>query len=185
MKKNKPVLAEICGFFVAVSGTVLLWNLYELSDSSTIGVLFGAVNSSVWEKAKCVSICYFVCALTELLSVRPRFYAFVAAKALGLSVSLIVFSAVDSFFGGDFYSDFIALCIALFCGVLCSYLLMVSGVNLRPFFAPACFLLLLIFMMTFSFTAFAPRLELFRDPYTGCYGIIPNSFDMGAISLGT
>lgn len=179
MKKKFFVFAEIVGFFVVTAGVVFLWNVYELSGRSTLGVVFGAVNSSVWEKTKCIFICYVLCGLTELMCVRPRFRKYVVAKSLGLSVSLITFIILDSLLENDFLS----LSAALLCGFLCSYFLTVSGLNLSQFFAPACFLFMLYFMMTFSFTAFAPKLGIFRDPYTGCYGIIPQSFDMGALSL--
>ena len=161
----------------------MLWNLYELTGRSTLGIVFGAVNKSVWEKTKCVSICILLCGLAQILCVRPYFRTFVISKTAGLSVTMLLFIILDSLFGVDFYADFGVLIVSVLCGFLCSFLLTVSGVCPRGFFAPACFLLMLIFMMTFSFTAFAPRLGLFCDPYTGCYGVIPPSFDLGAVSL--
>ena len=161
----------------------MLWNLYEFTGRSTLGVVFGAVNGSVWEKTKCLSICIMLCGLTELLCARPYFRTFVVSKSIGLGVSLLLFIICDSLLGAEFYSDFCVLFVSLLCGFMCSLLLAASGKCPRGLFAPACFFLMLIFMMTFSFTAFAPRLGLFRDPYTGCYGVIPASFDMGAVSL--
>ena len=184
MKKKNFVIAEVMVFFAVTAGAVFLWNIYELSGKSTISILFGAVNSSVWEKAKGLSICWLLFGLTELMCVKPSFRCFVASKALGLCVSLILFIFLDSLFTGNLFFDILILTVSVAAGCICTYILSVSEVNLRSFFAPACFLLMLIFMMTFSFTAFAPKLGIFRDPYTGCYGIISPSFDMGAVALG-
>ena len=185
MKKKFLIILEITGFFVVTGGVAFLWNIYELSGGSTLGVIFGAVNLSIWEKAKCISICYFLWGLIELLCAQPYFRTFTVAKTMGLAVSLLTFIIPECFFGFGFFADLLILCSALLCGFIFSYVLAVSGIRLRQFFAPACFLLMLIFMMTFSFTAFAPKLGLFRDPYTGCYGIVSQSFDMGAVSLNS
>ncbi|MBR1731211.1 MAG: hypothetical protein IJ725_02115 [Ruminococcus sp.] len=178
MKTKSLVSAEIIGFFVAAAGVVFLWNVYDLSGKSTISIVLGAVNSSIWEKTKCIFICCLLCGLTELLCVKPRFRQFVTAKVLGLSMSMLVFIILNCF-----ADDLASLCAAFLCGFVCSCVLTLSKFRLNRYFAPACFLLMLLFMMTFSFTAFAPKLPIFRDPYTGCYGIIPQSFDMGALSL--
>ena len=181
MKKNKLLFSEIFGFFAVIIGAVFLWNVYELSGKATPAVIFGAVNDSVWEKAKCLSICYALYAIVQIFCVKPPFKRFVVAKGIGLSVLLIIFIVLDY----CLESDLPVLVVTVFSGLVFSYFLNCSSLNLRAIFAPMCFLLLLIFMMTFTFTAFAPKLGIFQDPYTGYYGIIPQSFDMGAVSLGT
>lgn len=183
MNKKNLLFAEITGTVVVTIGIVFLWNIYELMNGATISVVFGAVNYSVWEKAKCISLCSVFFGVAELMCVKPLFRQYVVAKSLGISFSLLVFIVADSFWGTDDVSDFTILCVSVICGFFCSYLITVSGFSLRSFFVPACLLIMLIFMMTFSFTAFVPRLEIFRDPYTGCYGIIPKSFDFGAVSM--
>lgn len=181
MKKNYLLISEILGFFVIFSAAVFLWNIYEFSGKATPAVIFGAVNGSVWEKAKCLSISYSLYAIIQIFCVKPPFKQFVAAKVVSLSVALVMFIVSD--YCLDF--DLPVLAVAVLSGLLCSYLLTCSSLNLRAVFAPMCFLLLLIFMMTFTFTAFAPKLGIFCDPYTGYYGVIPPSFDMGAVSLGS
>lgn len=181
MKKNKLLFSEIFGFFAVIFGVVFLWNIYELSGKATPAVIFGAVNESVWEKTKCLSISYALYAIIQIFCVKPPFKQFVTAKVISLSASLTMFIVSD--YCLEF--DLPVLAVSVFTGLVCSYLLTISSLNLRVVFAPMCFLLLLIFMMTFTFTAFAPKLGIFQDPYTGYYGIIPPSFDMGAVSLGT
>lgn len=181
MKKNSLLISEIFGFFVIVSASLFLWNIYELSGKATPTVIFGAVNGSVWEKAKCLSISYALYTIIQIFCVKPSFKQFVTAKAVSLSLALTMFIVSD--YCLEF--DLPVLAVAVFSGLICSYLLTCSSLNLRVIFAPMCFLLLLIFMMTFTFTAFAPKLGIFCDPYTGYYGVIPPSFDMGAVSLGT
>lgn len=181
MKKNSLLISEIFGFFVIFFTAVFLWNIYELSGKATPAVIFGAVNGSVWEKAKCLSISYALYAIIQIFCVKPSFKQFVAAKVISLCTALTMFIVTD--YCLDY--DLPILGVAVLSGLLCSYLLMCSSLNLRSLFAPMCFLLLLIFMMTFTFTAFTPKLGIFCDPYTGYYGVIPPSFDMGAVSLGS
>ncbi len=180
MKKNYLLISEFFGFFVIICATVFLWNIYELSGKATPAVIFGAVNESVWEKTKCLSISYALYAIIQIFCVKPPFKQFVTAKAISLSAALTLFIVAD--YCLDY--DLPVLAAAVFSGLVCSYLLTRSSLNLRVIFAPMCFFLLLIFMMTFTFTAFAPKLGIFQDPYTGYYGVIPPSFDMGAVSLG-
>ena len=181
MRKKTLLISEIIGFFVITFGVVFLWNIYELSGKATPAVIFGAVNDSVWEKAKCLSISYALYAIIQIFCVKPSFKQFVTAKVISLSAALTMFIVTDY----CLEYDLPILGLAVLSGLLCSYLLTCSPLNLRAIFAPMCFLLLLIFMMTFTFTAFAPKFGIFCDPYTGYYGVIPPSFDMGAVSLGT
>ncbi len=181
MKKKKLVLAEILGVFIVIAGALFLQNLYELTGKSTLGVVFGSVNQSVWEKAKCASIAYFLYGLIELMCVKPWFRRFVVSKAFGLSVTLGAFLIAGAIWG----TGLVVLLGSVGCGLFSSYLLYVSGLSIGSLFAPACFLLMLIFMMTFSFTAFPPRIFIFEDPMTGYYGVLPQSFDMGAVLLAS
>lgn len=185
MKKNKLIIAELLGVFVVIAGTLFLRNIYALSGNSTLGVVFGSVNLSVWEKSKGISISYFLFGLIELLCLKPYFRRFVVSKVFGLCAALASFLVIDSFFEDLSPYGNLTLIIAVVCGFLCSYILYSSQININQFFAPACFLLMLIFIMTFSFTVFPPKLPVFRDPMTGCYGVAQPSFDMGAVALNS
>ena len=72
---------------------------------------------------------------------------------------------------------------ALSAGFISSALMTLRVERISGLFFAACFMLLLIFIMYFSFTAFPPRLNIFHDKETGMYGIIPKYIDIGALYL--
>lgn len=166
---------ELCSAAVCVAFVYLLGGLYELTDKNPLGVLFGVVNGSIWESMKPIILTYFVYSGLELLAAKPYFRSFVASKAVGLYVCCAVYLLLSYF---SPLTMLLRAFAALFLGFLTSYLLMKRGIS--SFFSLGCFMLLLIFVMYFSFTANPPRLELFRDPYTSLYGIIPTDYDFGA-----
>ena len=64
-----------------------------------------------------------------------------------------------------------------------SFRLATSDNSLGDYFAVALMLIMLYFVMFFSFTLFPPKIDLFKDPVTGMYGIINENVDLGAVFL--
>lgn len=182
---NKLKKLEIWGvFFVFISGTLLHF-FYQWSNGSALGVLFGAVNESVWEHIKIFAMPYVVWSIMELAFSIPYFKQFVVAKVFGLYLltALIIsfFYLYTTILGThilivDIISVFIWIAVAHFF----SYKVTSCEKDLRQLF-PLCLGLLFLFMvMFFCFTAAPPHIELFKDPITGMYGIIPENIDVGA-----
>lgn len=185
MRKGVLSALEAAGVFAASAMTLFLSGLYELSRGNPIGILFGSVNSSVWERLKPVVLSYVLFAFVELLSVRPNFRRFTVCKTAGLCTAILLFIPL-SFATESLALDAVSALlspVALFAGFLTSYALFLCGKELRGFFSLSCFTLLFIFVCWFSFTAAPPRLPLFLDPVTGMYGVIPEHIDFGSLAL--
>lgn len=187
-KKLKTL--EILGVpFVFLGGTILHF-LYQLTGGSVAGILFGAVNESVWEHIKIFALPYVVWSIIELASSIPYFKQFVIAKVFGLylqSVLIIVFFYMyTSILGYSIlWLDILSVFVWIVISHIFSYKFTVNEADLRFLFPLAVGMLFLFFMMYFSFTAVPPHIELFKDPVTGMYGIIPKNIDVGAFVMET
>lgn len=181
---------EIAGGPVVFAIASFLHFLYDLTGKSVAGALFGAVNESVWEHLKIFSIAYIIWAIAELLWAKPPLKKFAWAKALGLyemCISIAVFFYVYNFFTGKpilFLDLASGIVFAIFAHFI-SYKLTLSDSNTGQFFYTGVMLIFLALIMILCFTYFPPQSELFRDPVTGLYGVIPESFDEGAAILDT
>ncbi len=179
---------EMGGILFCFLCSFLTGNLYQLCGGHLIGVLFGAVNNSPWERAKTLLLPYLVWGLLELLSIQPSMKRYTVAKTVslwlllgmlcggGLLLRLCGFSA-DSvpFTALSLFSMLTASAAAL--------LLYRSPLPLRNWFAVCVFLLFLFLSLYFSFTPFPPQNLLFQDSDTGLFGIVPIYYDKGASFL--
>lgn len=182
---NRLKKLEIAGVFFVFIFATLLHFLYDWTNGSALGVLFGAVNESVWEHIKIFAMPYVVWSIIELAFSIPYFRQFVVAKVMGLYLlsGLIIsfFYLYTTILGRailivDILSVFVWNALAHFF----SYKITTSSKDLRNLF-PLCLGLLFLFMvMYFCFTAAPPHIDLFKDPITGMYGIIPENIDVGA-----
>ena len=188
MNERKFKILEAVGVIVIYLIATLLHFVYDLSGGSTLSILFGAVNESVWEHVKIFAVGYVVWSLIELLWVKPPFKKFVTAKTISLyflSLSIIVFFYTYNLFTEepilivDLISSFIFVALSQFI----SFKLTASDNEIADYFPVAILLLMTYFVMFFSFTVFPPKVDLFKDPVTGMYGIIEDYIDTGAVFL--
>ncbi len=186
MKTKLFSIQELSGIFAVSVAVLCMWSLYSLTDGLLITVLFCSVNGSIWEQLKPLLFCYFIYGGYELFSSKPYFRRFVVAKAFGLYAAPAVFIAMCHIL--PYYENITvkyAVCaVSLAAGFLTSRRITLMERDLSDMFTVACFMLLLVFVMFVSFTAYPPHLELFRDPETSMYGIIPDYLDVGAFMLG-
>lgn len=176
---------EIIGSIFCVIAGTLLHFVYEWSDKAVWSILFGSVNESVWEHVKIFSLPYIVWAIIEMAKIKLPIKKFVVSKTIGLYfliLSVILFFYIYSgILGRSFLIvDIISIVVWVFLAHLISYKLLTSNLNLSQWFTIACFMILLFLAMFFTFTVSPPKIDLFRDPLTGLYGIIPKSYDTGA-----
>lgn len=185
MKNKKLIIYEISGVAVTMLLAVFFLNGYELLNKSIAGILIGAVNDSIWESGKCLWLGYIFYGLFELVTARPYFKQFVVAKFAGLYIVVLSYIALRSLFSPVFShrTNLIISFMALTLGFFVSYKLTVIDYPLKSLFPTACFMILLLFLISFSFTAFPPQGMLFQDPVTGMYGIVPDYVDVGAIIM--
>lgn len=161
---------------------------YDLSNGSVLSILFSAVNESVWEHVKIFAVAYVIWSFVELFWAKPPFRKFITSKTIGLyflSLSIIVFFysyttiTGDAILPVDLISSFVFVALSQYI----SYRLVTGENSVSDYFAIALMLIMLYFVMFFSFTLFPPEIDLFKDPVTGMYGIINDNVDLGAVFL--
>ncbi|MBQ1616664.1 MAG: hypothetical protein II614_04935 [Ruminococcus sp.] len=175
---------EMGGILFCFLVSVLMKQLYALTDGHLIGVLFGAVNNSVWEQTKTLLLPYLLWGLLELLSVQPSMKRLTAAKTLSLYLlgGLLCGGGLLLRPCGAAANTAFSLAAVTFCSLFSLWLYR-SPLYLKNLFAPCVLLLFLFVSLYFSFTPFPPQLALFRDDETGMFGIIPIYMDKGAVIL--
>lgn len=171
-------LADLLGVLFCTLGAYLLGGVYELCAENPLGILFGAVNGSIWESSKALIVTYVVWGIVGLFCLKPCFRAYIVSKAFGLWTALGVYILLCVVIVQARYA---AAVIALSAGFVMDCFLMKRDCG--KLFHTACYMLLLVFVMFFCFTVNPPRLFIFRDPTTSMYGIIPRDIDMGAFCI--
>ena len=176
MNKRAFAISEAVGCFVIYAAAVYLHFAYTLSGGSALGLLFGAVNESVWEHVKIFSAAYAGWAILQLCWIRVPFRKYAVAKCIGLYSLMIgitaFYYAYTAITGTNIPAvDIISSAVAVIAAQLISYLGTTGDNRLEELFHPALMMIMLYYLMFFSFTVFPPRAELFRDPVTGGYGI--------------
>ena len=179
MNKRTLAISEAVGCVVIYAAAVFLHFFYPLSDGSPLSILYGAVNESVWEHMKIFSAGYVGYALLQLCWLRVPFKRYVAAKCAGLYALMIgivgFFYLYTMIAGRDIPPvDVISSAVFVVMAQLLSFKLIIGDDRIEDYFAPALMLLLLYYLMFFSFTIFPPRTGLFRDPVSGGYGLFAN-----------
>lgn len=188
MNERKFKILEIVGAPAIYLIATLLHFVYDLSGGSTLSILFGAVNESVWEHVKIFAVGYIAWAVIELLWVKPPFKKFVTAKTVSLyflSLSIIIFFYAYNFFTKEpiLWLDLLSSAVFVILSQYISYKLITNDNKIEDYFPVAVLLLMTYFVMFFSFTVFPPKIDLFKDPVTGMYGIIDDYIDKGAVFL--
>ncbi len=176
MENRTVAFSESAGAAAIYTAAVFLNFVYRLSGGSTLAMIFGAVNESVWEHVKIFTAAYCLWALLQLCWLGVPFRRYVAAKCAGLYALMglmIGFFCICSHFSGTATPaiDVIGSLLITAAAQLVSFLLLTGNNHFEDLFHPALMLLLLYYLMLFSFTVFPPKLGLFRDPGSGAYGI--------------
>ena len=176
MNNNRFALSEAAGALVIYAAASFLHFCYALSGGSALAALFGAVNESVWEHVKIFSAAYSGYAILQLLWVKVPFRRYVAAKCCGL---YLLMGGMTGFFylytavlgRNVLLIDLIYSAVLTALAQLTSYKLTTGRFDVGRLYHPALMLIMLYYLMLFSFTAFPPGLGMFRDPLTGGFGI--------------
>ena len=67
MAHKKILLLEAAGGVFTAAASLFMQHLYSLSGQELLGILFGAVNGSVWEACKTLLFPFLIWALLEAL----------------------------------------------------------------------------------------------------------------------
>lgn len=176
MNKRSVALSEAAGCVFIYCTAVFLHFVYPLSGGAALSIVFGAVNESVWEHSKIFSAAYIGWSLLQLCWLKVCFKRYAVAKCIGLyalsGMIIGVYYAYTALTGGHIvWVDILSSLIAVVLVQALSYILETGENRLPDFFAPSLMLIMLYYLMFFSFTIFPPKIELFRDPVSGGYGL--------------
>lgn len=188
MKNKLFKTLSIIGVPVIYAIASALHFFYDLTNGSVLAILFSTVNESVWEHVKIFAVGFVIWSVIELLWAKPPFKKFIVAKTLSLyflSLAIIVFFySYTTIIGEPILAvDLISSAIFVALSQYISYRLTLSDNNIEEYFIVCIMLIMLYFVMFFSFTLFPPEIDLFKDPVTGMYGIIDENIDFGAVFL--
>ncbi len=188
MNKKLFTILEFIGVPIIYLIASVLHFVYDWSGGSVLSILFGAVNESVWEHVKIFAVAFTLWTAIELLAAKPPFKKFVVAKTISLyflSLSIIVFFYAYNLFTSKpiLWLDLLSSFVFTLLSQTISYYLTTKENTITDYFPVAVMLIMLYFMMFFSFTVFPPKADLFKDPITDMYGIIGKNIDEGAIFL--
>ncbi len=180
MKENLFKRMEILGVLVSFILACVLHFTYDWSNGAMWSILFGAVNESVWEHLKIITMPYVLWAFLEIAFAKPYFKQFVISKIFGiyfLGISIIIFYYSYTLIVGDniLWLDISSTILFTALAFYFSYKITTSYKNYKHFYNLALALLFLYFCMYFWFTISPPHIDLFKDSVTSEYGIYAKS----------
>ncbi len=171
MVKKSLALSEAAGCAVIAAAAFWLNTAYERYGGA-LGILFGAVNESAWEHAKIFSAAYIGWSLLQYSWIKLPFRRYAAIKCIGLYLLTGLVLGVCCVFPETCMRLSAAAVVAV---QALTYFLETADIRPEEYFAPAVMLLLLYYLMFFSFTIFPPKAEIFRDP-SGGWGVLSAFF---------
>ena len=179
---------ELCGAVFTFAAGLLLYFCYKFSSGAVWAILFASVNKSIWESVKVFTMPYVFWTFIEIAMVRIPLKRMVVVKTLGLYILLtgkiLFFSVYSSAVGRRPLFLHIAVSAAFIAIVfMITYKMIVSEAKAEGFFVVAAFSFVLFLSMYLAFTVNPPKVNLFLDPDTQLYGILPKLLDVGAFFL--
>lgn len=164
--------------FAIVFGTLLHFTYQWSGDSVFVG-LFSPINESVWEHLKLVVTPLILFGFIDYYYLRAKVsnYCFALAKEVGIATVVIVggFYLYTAILGTDYLLVDIALfVIAVILAKWGGYVFLIGkfkryefkGIN-----AISAVLLIIYVGLIMYFTFSPPKIDVFKDPETGTYGI--------------
>jgi hypothetical protein len=172
---RKILLLEIAGIFFIIFLGAAFHFTFALSGNNPVVGAFSAVNESVWEHLKLPfwpSILWLLIAMYPLRKVVGNFFS---AKAIGISLMLIiipvVFYTYTVFIEGIFLVDITTFMITVVIGQLVGYQLYKQTQGSKLTEVIAIFVIILLAAIFVAFTFYPPHLPIFLDSSTGLYGM--------------
>lgn len=178
MKKffKQVVIWEIVGI-VVVFLLGFLWHfLYPLFEEHPLVGLFAPVNESSWEHIKIFFYPWWIFALFEHYFIKFKVTNFIFSKMFGLIIfqlfTLSTIALVDNITGQhSLMWTMILYFIGISIGTYVSYYLMTNLTENKTLDTIGLIFLCIQLFVMFLFTVNPPRLDYFKDPITGTYGI--------------
>jgi len=160
----------VSAIFVIALGTVLHFT-FQWSDGNKIVGLFSAVNESTWEHLKLI---FYPMIITTIVGNYIFGEKIICAKTAGIITAMlftvIFFYTYTGIIGTNYaFLNIATFIISVILVEYVTYRLYESNVLYNPNICTIILIILLICFIIFTFNA--PKINLFKDPITGLYGI--------------
>jgi len=172
MKNNKLILKfQIISTIFVIAAGILLHFTFEWTNENIFAGIFSAVNESTWEHLKLV---FFPMLITTIAGYYLLGDNIICAKTIGaitaMLLTVVLFYTYTGIIGTNYASINIGIfIIAVVIGEYIAYRIMKTG---RSYKSSICTIILILLAISFViFTYNTPKINLFKDPVTGRYGI--------------
>ncbi len=179
MKNKSKVVTTL---FFSFIGIIILGTLFhfafEFLGCNTLIGAFTPVNESIWEHLKLILIPSLLMGLLEYFAFGKHYVNYFYAKSLGTVLGMLTVLIGYYTYSGIIGNDYLIVDIILFIigaavAVLSEYRLLFSKSKItddtRSIIGMMLITLVILIFMYFTFNP--PMLELFRDPFSGDFGI--------------
>ncbi len=178
MNKKKILYWQIAAIiFTWILGTLLHFTYEWSGENITVGI-FSAVNESTWEHLKLTFFPMLLFSIIEGIFLYKSSNNYIEAKTIGifLSIFLIVtiFYTYTGILGTNFaFIDILTFLLSVLLSEYVSYRILVTKEQsniITKVLSIAIIIFLLACFIRFTFAP--PKVQLFKDPINGTYGIL-------------
>ncbi|MCT4543411.1 MAG: DUF6512 family protein [Vallitalea sp.] len=173
---NKLLISEFVGIIIIIALGFLFHELYEISGNNTIVGLFAPVNESKWEHWKIAFFPALIYSIIEYPFVKDDANNFIFSKAISiLTFFLVTFGLIELYelcIGeSEFCLHITTFILGAIISQIVSYLLITKTKENRNLRSIGILILSVLFFIFIIFTIKPPKIEYFKDPIDGTYGI--------------
>lgn len=178
IKISKLAKIEIIVSVISIILGKMLHFTYHWSNGNLFVASFSAVNESVWEHLKLIFFPMLILSIIEYFFVKKITHNYIEAKTIGIFLAIcftvVVFFTYTCIIGTNFFLiDIFIFITSIILGEYLSYRLMKrrneSSIETKIL---TSFIILFLFTCFILCTYYTPKVNLFRDPTTGNYGMI-------------
>lgn len=163
--------------FAIILGTILHFT-YTWSKNNSIVGLFSAINESTWEHLKLLFFPMLITTTIGYFIFKDTFPNFLCSKTIGIITAMlftvIFFYTYTGIIGTNYaFVNILTFILSVIIGEYVAYILTINSFTFNNIFCISILILLTVFFIIFTFNP--PRINLFKDPIDGSYGIQKNS----------
>lgn len=163
--------------FEIILGTILHFTYTWSKNNSLVG-LFSAVNESTWEHLKLLFFPMLISTIVGYFTFQDTFPNFLCSKTIGIITAMlftvIFFYTYTGIIGTNYaFANILTFILSVIIGEYVAYILTINNFTFNKIFCISILIILTIFFFIFTFNP--PKINLFKDPLNGSYGIQKNS----------
>lgn len=175
LDKRKFVKFQIFStIFILILGTLLHFT-FEFSNNNIIVASFSSVNESTWEHLKLVFFPMFITTIIGYFYFKKDIPNFICIKTIEIIFSICFITIFFYTYTGIIGTNFAILDIGSFfiCVFLGKFIVYKKVLSNKIFCNKIASFVILIFLLFafITFTYFPPKINYFKDPVSGYYGI--------------